>query len=105
MMKTLCLLVLTLSLPALPAQAVTIVAPSEAPKVLMTDIEIGVVERFTSTSIQVGGRTFFWSPATPVYDRNGNRLGAPRIEPGTPVKFTLADETSRQRIKELWINK
>lgn len=99
---------LTLLLPLiallpLPALAVTNATPTAAPVVLMTELEMGVVERFTSTSIQVGGKTLFLSVATPIYDRDGNRLAAPRIAPGTRVKFTLSDESTRQRIKELWL--
>ena len=97
-----CVLMLSL-VPSLPALAVTDATPTAAPVVLMTEIEMGVIERFTSTSIQVGGKTFFLSAATPVYDRDGNRLAAPRIELGTQVKFTLADERPRQRIKQLWL--
>ena len=88
---------------SLPAQAVTNATPTAAPLVLMTEMEMGIVERLTSTSIQVGGKTLFLSVATPVYDRDGNRLSAPRMAPGARVKFTLVNDTARQRIKELWL--
>jgi len=94
--------VLSVMLP-LPALAVTNATPTAAPVVLMTEIEMGVIERFTSTSIQVGGKTFFLPAAAAVYDRDGNRLAAPRIELGAQVKFTLTDERPRQRIKQLWL--
>ncbi len=93
---------ISLALLAVPALAVTNATTGSAPQVLMTAMEQGVVEQVDATSIKVGGKTYFLSALTPVYDRTGNKLSAPRITAGMALRFTVADDG--QRLKQVWIN-
>jgi hypothetical protein len=64
----------------------------------------GVIVEQTGTALRINGKTYAFALAsTPVYDRAGARIDAPRLAVGQTVIFSLAGAGAQARIKELWI--
>lgn len=87
-----------------PAQAVTNSPRNPAePKVLMQHTQKGVVEKIGGSGVTVEGKTYFVSGQTRVFDHAGNPGSTARLAVGRAIQFTLTQDGSQQRIKELWI--
>lgn len=102
-MKKYLVMALGLGLLAGPAPAMTNQAPGSVPDVLMTDVQAGTVERIDGSAFTVKGKTYFLSAATGIYNSDG-RSSAAHLAVGKPVSFTVIDDASKNRIKQLWIH-
>lgn len=89
---------------AAPAQAMTSTPRGAVPDVLMSEVQGGVVEAIEGTALKVKGKTYFLSATAVIYGNDGARSGVQRLAPGKAVSFTVIDDASKNRIKQLWIN-
>lgn len=95
---------LMLVLAAGAAQAITVAPAAATPEVLMSDVGSGVVEQVDGLSFKVKGKFYFLSGTAAIYERDGSRGSAHRVVKGRAVTFTVIDDASKNRIKQLWLN-
>lgn len=102
-MKTLKLagpaVLLALALAGAPCQAMTTSA-STAPRAALGQ---GVVEKLSGTTLRINGKDYTIVSPGAVFERGGARANPARLAVGKTVAFSLSDEGTPARIKELWI--
>jgi hypothetical protein len=90
---------LVLALLGTPCLAVTSASPGAAHATLLQ----GVIEQ-SGSALRINGKNYALSSATTViHDRSGARVSAAQLVAGKTVAFSIANEGSQARIKELWL--
>lgn len=92
-------LALALALGSAPCRAMTTSA-SDAPRTVLGQ---GVVEKLSGTTLRINGKDYTIASPSAIFERGGARANPARLVVGKTVAFSLADEGTQPRIKELWI--
>ena len=89
----------------MPAAAITTAVAPGSMHAPAGHVQQGVVELVTpGSTLRVNGRAYVFSTAaSTVYDRHGKRMSTPRVAAGQTVRFTVIEDGSQLRIKELWL--
>lgn len=90
---------LMLALLATPCQAASV----SNPDAVQANLRQGVIEQMGG-ALRISGKNYAFSSATAVvHDSKGASSSASRLALGQTVVFSIVEEGSQARIKELWI--
>jgi hypothetical protein len=91
-------LMLALALGGAPSQAMT-TTDQTAPRAALGQ---GVIEQVSGATLRINGKTYTLASGA-IFERNGARANPARLAAGKTVAFSLVDEGTPARIKELWL--
>jgi hypothetical protein len=88
-----------------PAAAITTAVAPGAAQVPAGHVQQGVIELVVpGSTLKISGRAYVYSSVVSlVHDRHGKRITSPRLAVGQTVRFTVSEDGSQLRIKELWM--